>query len=57
MKKLGYEPNIDDTFLDELVLAVSQNLIPLFADFANYLASVLVLKVLTSSSASDLCMR
>ena len=38
MRVLGDKIEIDDTFPDEPVLAVSQDLIPLFADFANYLA-------------------
>lgn len=42
MLKLGDELEIDDTFLDEHVLATSQDLIPWFADFANNLASDLV---------------
>lgn len=33
MIKLGDEIEIDNTFLDEQVLAASQDLIPLFADF------------------------
>lgn len=42
--KLGYKLEIDDTFSDEQVLALSQDLIPWFADFVNYLASDLILK-------------
>ena len=38
---------IDDYFLDEHVLAASHDLIPRFADFANYLASDLVLEYLS----------
>ena len=36
MRELG------DTFPDEHVLAASQDLIPLFTDFANYLASDII---------------
>ena len=36
MRELGDNTNTDDTFLDEHVLAASQDLIPWFADFANY---------------------
>ena len=39
MIELGDKTEIDDTFLDEHVLAASQDLIPWFVDFANYLAS------------------
>ena len=39
MRELGDKTNIDDTFPDEHVLAASQDFIPWFADFANYLAS------------------
>ena len=42
MRELGDKTDIDDTFPDEHVLAASQNLIPWFADFANYLASDIV---------------
>ena len=42
MRELGDKTNIDDTFPDEHVLAASQDLIPWFADFANYLASDIV---------------
>ena len=42
MKELGDKTDIDDTFSDEHVLAASQDLIPWFADFANYLASDIV---------------
>ena len=39
MRELGDKTDIDDTFPDEHVIASSQDLIPWFADFANYLAS------------------
>ena len=42
MRELGDKTDIDDTFPNEHVLAASQDLIPLFADFANYLASDIV---------------
>ena len=42
MRELRDKADIDDTFRDEHVLAASQDLIPWFADFANYLASDIV---------------
>ena len=42
MRELGDKSDIDDTFPDTHVLAASQDLIPWFADFANYLASDIV---------------
>ena len=42
MRELGDKTNVDDTFPDEHVLAASQDLIPWFTDFANYLASDIV---------------
>ena len=42
MRELGDKTDIDDTFPDEHVLVASQDLIPWFADFANYLASDIV---------------
>ena len=42
MRELRDKTDIDDTFPDEHVLAASQDLIPWFADFANYLASDIV---------------
>ena len=42
MRKLGDKTDIDDTFPDEYALAASQDLIPWFADFANYLASDII---------------
>ena len=39
MRELGDKTDIDDTFPDEHILGASQDLIPWFADFANYLAS------------------
>ena len=42
MRESGDKIDIDDTFSDEHVLAASQDLIPWFADFANYLASDIV---------------
>ena len=42
MRELGDKTYIDDTFPDEHVLAASQDLIPWFADFANYQASGIV---------------
>ena len=35
MRELGENAETDDTFPDELVLAASQDFIPLFADFTN----------------------
>ena len=42
MCELGEEVEIDDAFQDEHVLSASQDLIPWFAELANYLASGLV---------------
>ena len=42
MLKLSDKDEINDVFLDEHVLAASQDLIPWFVDFASYLASDLV---------------
>ena len=42
MRELGDKTDIDDTFPEAHVLAASQDLIPWFADFANYLASDIV---------------
>ena len=42
MRELDEKSEIDDTFPDEHVLAVSQDLIPWFPNFANYLASDIV---------------
>nr|ABI34335.1 Integrase core domain containing protein [Solanum demissum] len=42
MLKLGDRVEINDAFLDDHILAASHDLIPWFADFANYLASDLV---------------
>ncbi|WMV55172.1 hypothetical protein MTR67_048557 [Solanum verrucosum] len=42
MLKLGDRTNKNDAFPNEKVLAASYDLIPLFIDFANYLASDLV---------------
>ena len=42
MRELGDKIDIDETFPDKHVLAASQDLIPWFADFANYLASDIV---------------
>ena len=42
MMELGEKAEIDDTFSDEHVLGASQDLIPWFANFANYLASDIV---------------
>ena len=42
MRELGDKTDIDDTFLDEHVLAASQDLVAWFTDFANYLASDIV---------------
>ena len=39
MRELGDKTDIDDTFPDEHELPASQDLIPWFADFANYQAS------------------
>lgn len=43
MLKLKDELEFDDMFLVEQVLATSQDLIPCFEDFANYLVSDVVL--------------
>ncbi|XP_015084260.1 uncharacterized protein LOC107027676 [Solanum pennellii] len=40
MRELGEKSEIDDAFSDEHLLAASQDLIPWFVDFANYLSSV-----------------
>lgn len=56
MMKLKDEPYIDDTFLDEQVLAASQVLTPWFADFANYFASDVVPKDLSFKNESILCL-
>ena len=42
MCELGEKAEIDETFPDEHVLATSHDLIPWFADFANYLANDIV---------------
>ena len=42
MRELRDKTDIDDTFPDEHVLAASHDLIPWFANFANYLASDIV---------------
>ena len=42
MRELGEKAEIDDTFPIELLLSTSQDLIPWFADFANYLASDII---------------
>lgn len=42
MRDLGEKAEIDDTFPDDHVLSASQDLIPWFKDFANYLASDIV---------------
>ena len=42
MRELRDKTDIDDTFPDEYVLAASQDLIPWFADFANYMSSDIV---------------
>ena len=42
MQELGEKTEIDVTFPDKHVLAASQDLIPWFADFANYLSSYIV---------------
>ena len=42
MQELGEKAEIDDTFPDEHVLAASQDLIPWFADFANYFSSDII---------------
>ena len=40
IKELGDKTDIDDTFPDEHILVASQDLIPWFADFVNYLANI-----------------
>ena len=42
MRELGDKTDIYDTFPDEHVLAASLDLIPWFANFANYLASDII---------------
>ena len=42
MRQLGEMSEIDETFPDDHVLAASDDLIPWFADFVNYLASDIV---------------
>ena len=42
MMKLGEKAEIDNNFPDEHVLAASQDVIPWFVDFVNYLASDIV---------------
>ena len=42
MRGLEDKTDIDDTFPDEHVLAASEDLIPWFADFANYLDSDII---------------
>ena len=42
MQEFGEKAEIDDTFPNEHVLAAFQDLILLFVDFANYLASDIV---------------
>ena len=42
MREFGEKAKIDDTFPDEKVQAPSQDLIPWFTDFANYLAGDIV---------------
>lgn len=42
MLKLKYDLKISGTFLDELVLGASQDFIPLFTNFVNYLVSDMV---------------
>ena len=49
-KKEHSEPKIDDAFLDEQVLAATLDLIPWFADFANFLVRDLILEGLTYQS-------
>lgn len=44
MLKLGYEIKINDTFPYECILESSQDLIPLFTYFANYLESYIIPK-------------
>ena len=48
MMELGEQAEIDDTIPDEHVLTASQDLIPWFAYFANYLASDIVQPDLSS---------
>jgi len=47
MWELGEKAEIDDAFPDKHLLVVCQDLIPWFADFANYLASHLISSDLT----------
>ena len=55
MRDLGDKTDIDDTFPDEHVLAASQDLIPWFADFANYLASDIVPSDLSFNKEKSSC--
>ena len=55
MRELGDKTDIDDTFPDEHVLATSQDLIQLFADFANYLASDIVPSELSFHQRKSSC--
>ena len=50
MRKLGDKTDIDDTFPDEYAFAASQDLIPWFADFTNYLVSDIIFIELVLSS-------
>ena len=49
MRELGDKTEIDDTFPDVHVSAASQDFIPWFADFVNYLASDIIPQVATRS--------
>ena len=50
MRELGEKAEIDHTFPDENDLAASHDLIPWFANFANYLASYIVHRTCPKSS-------
>ena len=56
MRELGEKTEIDDTFSDEHVLAASEDLIPWFAYFANYLASDIVPPDLSFHQRKSSCM-
>ena len=56
MQKLGETAEIDDTFNDDHVLAASHDLIPLFANFRNYLASDVVTSDLSLIKGKSLSM-
>ena len=56
MRELGENADIDDTFLDEHVLAASQDMIPWFVDFVNYQASDIVHRTCPFIKGKSSCM-